>query len=182
MPRKTHFIKIIGIFHFIHSPILILFPYFVDRPDLDVIYINYFLLIIFSYTFTNGECPITYATKMILDKNYIDGDSLEYYPEMLAICPIESYIRYYVTTMTCLYIGSLLYVIARSTVPPLILPFSMVCIYFISIRSKQLIEKNVFYTIQIITRFGLFFIIFTNLIKLQLFCILPLKLLRWSAS
>ena len=165
MPRNTHFIKIIGIFHFIHSPTLILFPYFVNRPDLDVIYINYFLLIIFSYTFTNGECPITYATKMILDKNYIAGDSLEYYPEMLEICPIETYIRYYVTTTTCCYIGSLLYVVARSSIVPLILPFSTVCIYFVSIRSKHLIEKRIFYMIQMITRIALFFTLFTISIK-----------------
>ena len=180
MPRNTHFIKIIGIFHFVHSPTLILFPYFVNRPDLDVIYINYFLLIIFSYTFTNGECPITYVTKMILDKNYIAGDSIdhqgrndqifrskveEYYPEMFEICPIETYIRYYVTTTTCCYIVSLLYVVARSSIVPLIIPFSTVCIYFVSIRSKQLIEKRIFYMIQMITRIALFFTLFSISIK-----------------
>ena len=95
----------IGLFHLMHSPILILFPYYVNR---DMYYINYFLLIMLSYTFTNGECPITYVTKLYIDSSYIAGDTIHYFPEMdYYLTPY--YTNLYFTYNTILYLLELVY-------------------------------------------------------------------------
>jgi len=74
-------IEFLGVFHLIHSPILILFPFFVQDFVTDVLYITYFLVIMFGYTWVDGECPISLICKQISDKKYVAGKDITYYPE-----------------------------------------------------------------------------------------------------
>ena len=107
-------IRFIGICHLLHSPILILFPYYISTCDF--LYIHYFFVIMLSYTYIHGECPISYVCKKILDKTYIAGNKVEYYPEMLTIFSTENQISLYFFITTTLYLSSLFYVIRRSTI------------------------------------------------------------------
>ena len=74
-------------------------------------------MIMFSYTFINGECPITYGTKKIMDLTYIAGKDLNYYPEMLCFFSTDKNIERYFITTTAAYITTLFYVIKRSQIP-----------------------------------------------------------------
>ena len=128
---------IIGILHLIHCPSIILLPfYIVNNPVFDIFYIEYFFSIIFSYTFLNGECPISYIYKKQKDPNYIAGSRITDYTEMYDLFifspETQKYISIYFGTNTVLYIGSLLYVINRSNLPLTLfrIPTSSILIYF----------------------------------------------------
>jgi hypothetical protein len=148
-------LKLVGLFHTIHSSFLILFPIFFNSIFLDIIYINYFFAIIFSYTFIRGECPISYACKKMLDENYIAGQNLTHYPEMLEIFVNDKEVQKYLFITTYLYLCSLLYVIDRSniTLNTLLFSFSIIFIYFLFTRIFHL-NKNtkVFTFVQEVTK------------------------------
>jgi hypothetical protein len=61
-------ITIIGLLHLIHTPLLVLFPFIVNNFTTDIFYIIYFFSIMFFYTFIDGECPISYICKVMMDK------------------------------------------------------------------------------------------------------------------
>jgi hypothetical protein len=109
-------VTIIGVIHFIHSPLLILFPFVIKNFILDIFYVIYFFIIMFLYTFIDGECPISYMCKLINDKNYIAGTNITYYPEMDCIIPNKTYINYYFGIMTFMYILTLFFVIFRTNI------------------------------------------------------------------
>jgi len=73
-------IAVIGLFHIIHSPLLVLFPFIVKKYTTDIFYIIYFFTILFLYTFIDGECPVSYVCKVMMDKKYIAGTNVAYYP------------------------------------------------------------------------------------------------------
>jgi hypothetical protein len=153
-------IQFIGIFHIIHSPLLVLFPFCTNDLFSDILYIFYFFAIMFSYTFINGECPISYVSKKILDQQYIAGENITHYPEMLSLVSTETYIHYYFTTMTILYMFSLFYVIHRTNLPLyfFILPFIILFVYFLFIRNIYFERTSShFKTIQEITKYSLLF-------------------------
>jgi hypothetical protein len=62
-------LEILGIIHIIHCPLLIIYPFIIINQKIDIYYLTYFFFICFSYTFINGECPISYVSK-IIKKNY----------------------------------------------------------------------------------------------------------------
>ena len=90
--------KVLGVFHLLHAPILTFIPFYVNNQLADIIYINYFFLIMFSYTFINGECPISYISKKIIDRDYFAGKDIEYYPEMRMFFNTDKDIQDYFTT------------------------------------------------------------------------------------
>jgi hypothetical protein len=59
-----------------------------------------------SYTFTEGECPISYGYKKWIDPNYIAGKNIYYYPEMERILPSYAILPYFCVT-TIGYVGIL---------------------------------------------------------------------------
>jgi uncharacterized membrane protein len=129
-------LRIIGLLHLLHAPALILFPFYVNNQLADIIYINYFFLIMFSYTFINGECPISYVSKKIMDQDYFAGTDLEYYPEMRSIFNTDQDIKDYFTTTTIAYLFTLIYVINRSKIPfyVFILPTITLSYYFLFVK------------------------------------------------
>jgi hypothetical protein len=60
--------EILGIIHIIHCPLLFIYPFIIINQKTDIYYTIYFFFICFSYTFINGECPITYVSKIIKNK------------------------------------------------------------------------------------------------------------------
>ena len=149
------FLKLVGLFHTFHSSFLILFPIFFKSIFLNIIYINYFFAIMFSYTFIQGECPISYACKKMIDGNYNAGQNLTHYPEMLEIFANEKEVQRYLFISTYLYICSLLYVINQTSLslPILLFPFSIIFIYFLFTRISYLNNNaKVFAFVQEITK------------------------------
>jgi len=151
-------ISIIGGLHLIHSPLLILFPFFIKNFTLDIFYIIYFFAIMLLYTFIDGECPISYICKKIKDINYTAGDNITHYPEMEYLFRDKIFIDYYFGTTTVMYILSLFFVIFRTNIFGyfLVLNFLILFIYFLFIRNIfSLKQSHFFITFQEITKYVL---------------------------
>jgi len=122
-----------GILHLLHCPCLILLPYYVKNPIFDLLYIEYFLGIMFSYTFINGECPISYIYKKRKDPNYIAGSRITDYLEMNTLFFFSpTQIQYFFGTTTILYMGTLIYVIYRNNISfaLFMIPTNSLLVYF----------------------------------------------------
>lgn len=160
----------LGIFHLIHCPLLIVYPFLFYSYTSDVLYITYFFFIMFLYTFINGECPISYLSKLIINKNYIAGDKITYYPEMKYIAINEKYTDSYFAITTTFYILILWFVISRTNIPIyfLIPSFFVLCVYFLYIRNNILKKTKYFLLIQEITKYILLLTIFILLSFLRL--------------
>lgn len=152
-------ITIIGLFHLIHAPLLVLFPFIVKNFTTDVFYIIYFFSIMFFYTFLDGECPISYICKVMMDKKYIAGTDVAYYPEMERLLPNKKIIDYYFGTMTILYIATLVFVIFRINIFSyvFIFVFTLLLNYFLFVRNYFSIKKQFYFPLlQEITKYTLF--------------------------
>lgn len=152
-------IAFIGLFHLIHSPLLVLFPFIVNNFTNDVFYIIYFFTIMLLYTFLNGECPISYICKVMMDKKYIAGSNVYYYPEMECILPNKKIIDYYFVIMTILYIITLFFVMFRANIFSyfFIVVFAVLLNYFLLVRNCFSIKKQIYFPLfQEITKYTLF--------------------------
>ena len=149
-------IAFIGLLHLIHSPLLVLFPFIVNNFTNDVFYIIYFFTIMFLYTFLDGECPISYICKVMMDKKYIAGSNITYYPEMECILPNKKTVDYYFGTMTILYIITLFFVMFRANIFSyfFIVVFAVLLNYFLLVRNYFSIKKQLYFPIfQEITKY-----------------------------
>jgi len=97
-------IYLLGIIHLIHCPLLVIYPYITNNKYYDILYITYFLLIVLSYILFNNECLISYHAKKIINKKYIAGSKMNYYPEMHIFTKNDQLIKLYFTMTTLLYI------------------------------------------------------------------------------
>jgi len=151
-------IESIGLFHLFHSPILITLPTLFTELWFYNAYLQYFFIVMFSYTFINGECPISYAAKRILDKNYIAGQCISYYPEMISILRSDEHINAYFGCTTTIYIITLLHVAFQSNVPILYLmpAFASTLLYFLFVREIYFKKDRYYPVVQQITRNVLF--------------------------
>jgi len=140
-------IAIIGLIHLFHSPLLVIFPFIFQTFTTDILYINYFFFIMFLYTFINGECPISYVCKLIMDKKYIAGSHITYYPEMECLLSKRSIVYYFGTTTLLYYnityyYNSHKYILLFSLYPfnfvKLLLLYSQECKYFFSSRDDKI--------------------------------------------
>lgn len=148
---------ILGIIHLLHCPCLILLPFLHKNHLFDILYIEYFLGIMFSYTFLNGECPISYIYKKRKNPEYIAGSIIGDYPEMQCIFGKRNvFIQIYFGTNTVLYLGSLLFVINRSNIPftIFIIPSSSLLFYFYFLQFSRV--HPLFYIIQNMNKMILF--------------------------
>jgi len=145
---------IIGLFHLIHSPLLVIFPFLFQTFRTDIFYINYFFFIMFLYTFINGECPISYVCKLMMDKTYIAGSNITYYPEMELILSKRS-VDYYFGTMTILYIATLIMVLFRTNM----FPYSAFTLFILLIYYYFIRNQLPNFLVQEITKYTLAFTI-----------------------
>jgi hypothetical protein len=107
------------------------------------------------YTFINGECPISYGYKVMMDKTYIAGSNITYYPEMELLISKRN-IDYYFGTMTILYIVRLLMVIFRTKTFYLIAMLFILLNYYYFIRNQDSMD---IFLVQEITKYTLGFTI-----------------------
>jgi hypothetical protein len=141
------FVLISGLFHIIHCPLLILFPLIVQNSILDHFYVIYFFIMMLLYTFTDGECPVTYLCKKKLK---ISGINLDRYPELEYLFPNinTSKFHYYFAITTGTYLLILFNVIYRINIYSYFLIFTLLIlsIYFLRVRSylKSLINFTLF--------------------------------------
>jgi hypothetical protein len=160
-------VTIIGLLHTIHSPLLVLFPFIVKNFTADIFYIIYFFSIMFFYTFINGECPISYLCKVMLDTTYIAGSNIYYYPEMEYVILNKQFIKYYFGTMTVLYMLTLFFVIFRSktfyyffiVVFAILLNYFLLLHFHLNNGNNDPKQKKYFLLFQEITKCTLFFTI-----------------------
>ena len=84
-----------------------------------------------SYTFTNGECPITYITKLYINPMYVAGDTIHYFPEMVYYFNLTNTIRYFRYT-TIIYLCVLYHLAKRQHILHKLYTLSIVLsIYFL---------------------------------------------------
>ena len=95
----------------LHSPIITIYPFIITSACYDIYYINYFFLIMMSYTLLNGECPISFVCKKMINPKYAAGENINDYVELYQVVPNKYYVNNYIQLMTCSYLSSLLYVI-----------------------------------------------------------------------
>ena len=155
----------IGIFHLLHSPIITIYPFIIQNADYDIYYVNYFLLIMLSYTFLHGECPISFLCKKRMNANYMAGENIEDYVELYQVVPNKYYVNYYIQVMTCFYLSSLLYVIYFTNVRGVIyIELLLSCVYFLFTRKVffQRIQVH-FEKVQELYKISLFITIMYNL-------------------
>jgi hypothetical protein len=93
--------KIIGIYHICHSFFLSIYPFICQD---DIAFVNYYTMILLSYTYLNGECPVTYLYKRLRNPEYIAGTTLTSFDDVYQIAPRE-----YVHTYACITTGCSLY-------------------------------------------------------------------------
>ena len=163
-------LRSIGIIHFVHSPILIVLPFFINNREYDIIYINYFFLIMFLYTFINGECPISYVCKIIQNRNYIAGDDITYYPEIEYIFKYPQHIQYFFGITTTAYLATLTRVIFRANIPVFLIypPMLLLGLYFAAFRSNFRNKyRRLFLRFQQITRYT----IFITILGIGIYCV-----------
>lgn len=134
----------LGIIHLLHAPILIVIPFY---STLNELYIYYFYLIVLLYTYTNGECPISYLYKKNQNPNYIPGQIS--YPEMAFMGEINA--RIYFAIMSTLYMFMIVIVYYRTNIS--FLPLPIVGLYGLSIYGY-------FPKIQKITQYTVWFTLF----------------------
>ena len=98
--------EIVGFVHLCHCPLLLCVPFVFDTFYSHICYLQYFFIIMSSYTFTEGECPISYGYKKWIDPTYIAGKNIYHYPEMERILPSYAIAPYFCVT-TIGYFGIL---------------------------------------------------------------------------
>lgn len=147
------------IFHLLHSPLLVISPIVFNNELFRLIYLQYFFIVMLSYTFINGECPISYLAKIILDERYKAGENLSYYPEMVIIFKRNEYINIYFACATVVYLITLADLIFKMNIPkfPLCPAFFCTFVYFLFVRDVYFTKNHDCYPfVQGITRATLF--------------------------
>ena len=168
-------LEILGIIHILHFPLLIVYPFIIINQIHDIYYITYFFFICFSYTFINGECPISFVSKIIkrnFPKNICENE--RNFPEMASILPthLYPYIYYYFVITTKIYLFSLFLVIYRNKLYHIVFfPFCTLFIYFLFITKIITIRFLKFFIL--VQQFTKFTLLFTIYFLLENQCYLP---------
>ena len=158
----------------LHSPIITIYPFIITSTCYDIYYINYFFLIMMSYTFLNGECPISFVCKKMITPKYEAGENINDYVELYQVFPNKYYVNNYIQMMTCSYLSSLLYVIYFTNVKHvLFLELFLSYVYFLFTRKafNYHIQTH-FANVQQLYKISLFITIIYNICYLQSFRIL----------
>jgi hypothetical protein len=144
---KDRILYIIGVCHISHSFILTIYPFLVKNLISDVLYINYFQGLMVTYTFLNGECPVSCFCKNICNSNYKPGDDVTNYLDIYKIISNKSYANTYLGIMTTGSLFSLFTVIYRieneNITKILFIDFTFLFFYFAMIH--KLVTQKVYH-------------------------------------
>ena len=133
--------SIIGTLHFFHAPLLVIYP-LVLPPQYDLLYIKYFFAIMISYTFYNGECPISYIYKRRMNPQYIAGDRINDYDDLYAVCNDRIFVNNYLVVTTSLYSSSLIYTMYRANIDFKFTLFSMLVVLLYTSGIKEVYVRR----------------------------------------
>jgi len=137
---------VIGLFHISHSFILTIYPFLVKNFISDLLYINYFQTIMVTYTFLNGECPISCFCKNMCIGGYKAGDDVTNYLDIYTVIPNKIYANTYIVIMSTGSLFSLFNVIYRfeneDITNVLIIDFTFLLFYFAMVH--KLVTQEVY--------------------------------------
>jgi hypothetical protein len=153
--------KIIGIIHFLHAPLLLAYPLILPTKY-DVYYIRYFFIIMFSYSLCGGENYFSFLYKKLNYPYYVVGDRIHDYDDLIAVSKDPKFVENYVFTFKCLYSNALLYVMYRMRLCPSFSIFTMLMtlIYFSNINIDHLYYKRMQFEVIFVRSLLRFYFIF----------------------
>jgi hypothetical protein len=192
-------LEILGVIHIIHYPLLIIYPFVIIHQILDIYYITYFFFIFFSYTFINGENPISFISKIIENKINFPEKKCENkinfpekkcenkinfpekkcenkinFPEIESILPTRLYpfINHYFIIISNIYLFSLFIVVYRNNLYHIVFfPFFILFIYFLFIN--KLLATHLLQYFILVQQFTKFTLLFTIYFLLEKQCYIP---------
>ena len=109
-------IKTVGYLHIAHTVFYITYPLWSQNVFRDLIYIDYSFFVFFTYTFYNGECPISYFCHALEDDKYISGTSIGHCVDIEYALGSKELTVYYLNTMNTFCILALFFVINRNAI------------------------------------------------------------------
>jgi hypothetical protein len=123
-----------------------------SKNSFDFIYILYTILISISWTFYNGECPLTYYIKKINNDNYIAGTESTDIKDMYLVFGSKELVYYIITISLFMTSTSYYLVLKRNNYPNyiyILLPM-MQLLYILSLRiqHKNLYKNKIFLLFQ----------------------------------
>ena len=143
---KDEILCVIGFLHLCHSFILTIYPFLVENMISDILYINYFQGLMVSYTFLNGECPISCFCKNMCNGVYNAGDDVANYLDIYSVIRNKTYANAYIGIMTVGSLFSLFYVIYRvgnsNITSVLCIDFFVLALYFAMVH--KLVNQDVY--------------------------------------
>ena len=90
-------------FHWTHGPFLIGVSMFLYDIFYKKLFVKYSFLILFSYTFLDGECPITYSYKKINNWSYCGGSNRQDLADLYLLPISPLWINIYIRILSSIY-------------------------------------------------------------------------------
>ena len=159
----------LGISHFLFAYFISLYGIFTKKNSFDFFYIFGIILLVTSWTFYDGECPITYYVKKSKNKNYIAGEDSNDLDEIFSsFASIKNIVKQISFISNFLLVISLYLVLSRNynhwyiifIIPLFTLIYLMACRYI-----KQSYKSNLFFIFQLIVKIY-FILVLLKLLKL----------------
>ena len=106
---------LLGIAHFLFALFIGFYGIVTKKNKFDIFYIYGILLLVISWTFYDGECPITYYVKKSKNKNYIAGEDSNDLDEIFSsFASIKNIVKQIIFISNFLLVISLYLVLSRN--------------------------------------------------------------------
>jgi hypothetical protein len=137
--------KVVGIGHLFFSILISIYAFVFRKNWFDKYYIIYNYLVYISWTFFDGECPLTYLIKKIEDPNYIAGSESTDLADMNLHFDKKSF-RAFLDIFVVLNILSIFLVNRRNGYIPVTLNIILVITYFLyALFLRKFMDKEFYY-------------------------------------
>jgi hypothetical protein len=159
---------LIGIAHFLFALFIALYGILTKKNSFDTYYIYGMILLVISWTFYDGECPITYYLKKSKNKEYVAGEDSNDLDEIFSsFNSNKNIVKKIIFISNFLEVYSL-YIVSRrnhypwyilNIVPLFTLIYLMLCRYI-----KQSYKSNIFLSFQFIVKIYFVLVLLTLII------------------
>jgi hypothetical protein len=113
--------KIVGSLHVLLIIFVLIYTFILSQSRFDIVYIYFTLGAILSWTFFNGECIITYLTKLNKNADYIPGQEIDNKDDVSYVLPCgKESIHVLMIVMQGLWIRNFNVVFSRNNLPNMI--------------------------------------------------------------
>jgi hypothetical protein len=161
--------QVIGIFHALFAIAISFYGIIFRKSWFDVLFVLYTLIVLISWTFYNGDCPLTYYIKKDYNQNYVAGEDPTDLQDMYLVFGNKEIVYIIITIAVVFNVISSFIVLKRNGFSSYIY-YGIPCfhlLYLISLRTFTNLHKNgIFLFLQNI--FKIIFIIYL-IIVLQFF-------------